>query len=139
MLVADARIPSFPSSPLIRRYPHRGFSLAITRISLQTSGSIAGRPGRRCGLVHFRATSDRCQRRSVSGRTRNAPQCSFGKDPACRSEQRAVPAPVDRALDLPAQDPELVAKDEDLDLCDMVGAMVRCDKGEEPTKHQVEE
>src|SRR5450830_1830315 len=40
---------------------------------------------------------------------------------------------------LPAQDLELVTKDEDLDLCDMVGAMVRCDKGEEPTKHQVEE
>jgi hypothetical protein len=37
------------------------------------------------------------------------------------------------------QDPELVAKDEDLDLCAIVGAMVRCDKGEEPTKHQVEE
>jgi len=57
------------------------------------------------------------------------------------SPQRAAPgpAPVDRALDLPAQDPELVAKDEDLDLCGMVGAMVRCDKGEEPTKHQVEE
>jgi hypothetical protein len=63
----------------------------------------------------------------------------LGKDPACRREQRAVPAPVDRALDLPAQDLELVTKDEDLDLCDMVGAMVRCDKGEEPTKHQVEE
>ena len=79
MLVTDARIPSFPSSPLILRYPHRGFSLAIGRISLQTCGSIAGRPGRRCGLVHFRATSDRCQRRSVSGRTRNAPQCSLGR------------------------------------------------------------
>ena len=63
----------------------------------------------------------------------------LGEDPACRSEQRAVPAPVDRALDLPAQDPELVAKDEDLNLCGIVGAMVRCDKGEEPTKHQVEE
>ena len=63
----------------------------------------------------------------------------LGEDPACRGEQRAIPAPVDRALDLPAQDPELVTKDEDLDLCDMVGATVRCDKGEEPTKHQVEE
>jgi hypothetical protein len=28
-LVADTRIPSFPSSPLILMYPHRGFSLAI--------------------------------------------------------------------------------------------------------------
>jgi hypothetical protein len=47
--------------------------------------------------------------------------------------------PVDRALDLPAQDLELVTKDEDLDLCDMVGATVRCHKAQEPTKHQVEE
>ncbi len=62
-----------------------------------------------------------------------------GKDPACRSEQRAVPVPVDRALDLPAQDPELVANDKDLNLCSSVGAMVRRDKGEEPTKHQIEE
>lgn len=62
-----------------------------------------------------------------------------GKDPACRSEQRAVPVPVDRALDRPAQDLELVAKDKDLDLCGLIGAMVRCDEGEEPTKHQIEE
>ena len=63
----------------------------------------------------------------------------FGKDPACRSEQHAVPAPVDRAPDLPAQDPELVTKDEDLNLRGVVGAMVRCQNAEEPTKHQVEE
>ena len=106
---------------------------------MQISGSIAGRPGGRCDLVHSRATSDRCQHRSVSVRTRSAPQWFFGKDPACRSEQRAVPSPVDRALDLPPHDPELVAKDEDLNLCGIVGAMVRCDKGEEPTEHQVEE
>ena len=62
----------------------------------------------------------------------------LGKDPACRSEQRPVPASVDGALDLPAQDPELVVKDEDLNLCGIVGAMVRCDNGEEPTKHEVE-
>jgi hypothetical protein len=63
----------------------------------------------------------------------------LGEDPARRGEQRAVPAPVDRALDLPAQDPELVTKDEDLDLCGMVGAIVRRDEGEKPTKHRVEE
>jgi hypothetical protein len=45
MLVAELRIPSFPNSPLILTYLHRGFSLAICRISLQTFGSIAGRPG----------------------------------------------------------------------------------------------
>jgi hypothetical protein len=63
----------------------------------------------------------------------------FGKDPARRSEQRAVPVPVDRALDLPAQDLELVAKDKDLNLCGIVGAMFRRDKGEEPTKDHIEE
>ena len=63
----------------------------------------------------------------------------LGEDPARRGEQRAVPAPVDRALDLPAQDPELVAKDEDLYPGAIVGATLRCHKAEEPTKHQVEE
>jgi hypothetical protein len=33
----------------------------------------------------------------------------------------------------------LVAKDEDLNQGGIVGAMVRGDKGEEPTEHQVEE
>jgi hypothetical protein len=32
-----------------------------------------------------------------------------------------------------------VAKDEDLDLCGIARAMVRCDQGEEPQKHGVEE
>jgi hypothetical protein len=32
-----------------------------------------------------------------------------------------------------------VAKDEDLKLCGLVGAMVRCGEGEEPTKHQIDE
>ena len=61
------------------------------------------------------------------------------QDPACRSEQRPVAAPVDRAPHLAAQDRELVAKDEDLDLCGIVGAVARCDKGEEPQKREVEE
>jgi hypothetical protein len=63
----------------------------------------------------------------------------FGEEPACRSEQRAVPAPVERALDLPAQDLELVAKDKDLNLRGVVGAMLRRDNGEEPTTHHIEE
>jgi len=46
------------------------------RISSRTSGSRAGLPGGRCGLVHFWATSLRCQRRRVSGRTRNTSHAS---------------------------------------------------------------
>jgi hypothetical protein len=41
--------------------------------SSRTSPSIGGRPGRRCGYVQWQATSRRCQRRSVSGLTKNAP------------------------------------------------------------------
>jgi len=33
----------------------------------------------------------------------------------------------------------VVAKDKDLNLCGIVGAMFRRDKGEEPTKHHIEE
>jgi hypothetical protein len=32
-----------------------------------------------------------------------------------------------------------VAKNQDLNLCGIVGSMVGCDKGEKPTKHQVQE
>jgi len=63
----------------------------------------------------------------------------FGKDPACRSEQCSVPPAVDRALDLPTQDLQLVAEDQDLNFCGIVGAMLRRDKGEEPAKHYIEE
>jgi hypothetical protein len=38
-----------------------------------------------------------------------------------------------------SQDLELVAKDEDLNLCDIVGAMFRRDNGEERTNHHIEE
>ena len=40
---------------------------------LATSPSIGGRPGRQCGYVQWRATSRRCQHKSVSGLTTNAP------------------------------------------------------------------
>ena len=58
---------------------------------------------------------------------------------ASRARHTRVPVPVYRALDLPAQDLELVAKDKDLDLCRTIGAMLRRDKGEEPTKHHIRE
>jgi hypothetical protein len=39
-----------------------------------------------------------------------------GQDPACCSQQCAIPHPVDGALHLTAKDRHLVTKDEDLDL-----------------------
>jgi len=44
--------------------------------------------------------------------------------------------PVTWALDLPAQDLELVAKDADLNL-GVPGAMLRRDKGKDPTKRHI--
>lgn len=79
MVVAETRIPRPRSSPWIRWYPHLGFSLAKRRTRLRVSGSMAGRPGRRRGFVHFRVTSRRCHRRRVSGQTRNERQAFRGR------------------------------------------------------------
>jgi hypothetical protein len=46
---APTRWPSSSSSPRIRWYPQRGFSVAIRTTSAATMSSIGGRPGRRCG------------------------------------------------------------------------------------------
>ncbi len=66
-VVAEILISSFSSSPRIRWYPHRGFSLPRRTTRSRTSGSIGGRP---CGpdrlCVHFFLTSSRCQRSRVS-------------------------------------------------------------------------
>lgn len=72
-------MPRPRSSPWIRRYPHLGFSRASRRTRFLVSGSMAGLPGRRCGLVHFLATSCRCHRRSVSGRTMNERHVALGR------------------------------------------------------------
>src|SRR5664280_1596975 len=44
-VVAEILIPSFSSSPRIRWYPQRGFSLPRRTTSARASGSIGGRPG----------------------------------------------------------------------------------------------
>jgi hypothetical protein len=105
---------------------------------LQTSGSLAGLPWQAVRPRPLHTTSDRCQRRSVSARTRNAPQRPLGRIRLAAASS-AVPVPVDRPLDLPAQDLELVAKDKGLGLCGVVGAMFRRDKGERPTRHHAED
>ena len=51
--------------------PPRG--LASRTISARSSASVAGLPGGRCGYAQRRVSSDRCQRRIVSGRTNTHP------------------------------------------------------------------
>ena len=57
-------------SPWIRRYPQLGFWLARRMTRRRSSGSIGGRPVFGVGgWVQCRATSRRCHRSTVSGRT----------------------------------------------------------------------
>jgi len=77
--VAERRMPRLSNSPWIRRYPHRGFSLAKRRTRFLVWRSMAGLPGRRWGLLHFLLTRWRCHRRSVSGRTMNDRHVSLGR------------------------------------------------------------
>jgi hypothetical protein len=70
-VLAASLIPSPTNSPWIRRYPQPGFSRASRTTSSRISSGVAGRPGRRCGYVQRRATSSRCQRKSVPGFTNN--------------------------------------------------------------------
>ncbi len=67
--VADTLMPSFPSSPAIRRCPQPGFSRARRTTSPCRLRSSGGRPRPLRADVQRRATRLRCQRSSVAGVT----------------------------------------------------------------------
>jgi hypothetical protein len=72
MVDGATAMPSFTSSPWIRRWPHSGFSRARRTTSRRMSGVAEGRPGLRRLLVsYFLAASLQCQVRSVAGVTGN--------------------------------------------------------------------
>jgi hypothetical protein len=75
----DTRKPSLPSSPLIRRWPPRGFSRASRGTRTRTSVGTGGRPRRLGACRHFRRTSARCQRNNVRGVTRSRPREERGR------------------------------------------------------------
>jgi len=75
----DTRKPSLPSSPLMRRWPQRGFSRASRSTGTRTSVGMGGRPRRPGGCRHFRRTSARCQPNNVRGVTRRAPREERGR------------------------------------------------------------
>src|SRR6266540_868461 len=113
--VAETAIPRPLSSPTIRLYPQCGFSRARRRISSRSERSSPGRPGLRCEYVHRRAISWRCQRSSVSGLNKKAPGRP-GKRAAQRRQQRAICSCQLRPRGLAAEDRQLMAEDEDLQL-----------------------
>jgi hypothetical protein len=79
IVVTGRSRPSFRSSPLIRMYPHLGFSLAMRITRFLRWGAVGGRPG--LVLPHRRAfavTSWRCHLTRVSGLTRKDRQRQRG-------------------------------------------------------------
>jgi len=115
IVVAETVIVSFMSSPLILRYPHRGFSLRMRRISPRRAGSMGGRPGRRRGLRSFLPSSCLRQRLRVSGTTGNAPPLP-GKEPTHRGKEGPVSGAVAGPLPSSGEHPQLMAQQGDLQL-----------------------
>jgi len=98
MLVGDTRRPSLASSPLIRRWPQRGFSRASFSTSARTSADKDGRPRRLGGCRHLWRTSARCQRSNVRGVTRRAPRKERGRwQAAAASSARSAARSFGRA------------------------------------------
>jgi hypothetical protein len=72
--------PSTSSSPCTRRYPHPGFSRTSRNTRTRIERTVRGRPGcrGRDRRARRRATTSRCQRSTVSGRTT---KCSLSSTP----------------------------------------------------------
>ena len=104
--------PSPSSSPWMRRLPQVGFSAARRSASRRSSTAADGRLGGRCGWVQCRAMRRWCQRNSVSGVTSHPARLGRGSD---RCEQAPVGVGELGAVDLSAQDCELVAQHDDLE------------------------
>ena len=93
-------MPSFVSSPWMRRYPHSGFSFARRTTRRAVPGDARGRPGLRRLLVsYFLAAILRCQASSVASVTGD----DIGPAPAGYEPcQRGEPHPVGRLVPHPA-------------------------------------
>ena len=131
-------MPSFASSPWIRRCPHSGFSFARRTTKRPMPGAVGGRPGLRCLPVSYLPlTSLRCQARSVAGVTR--------KRRTSTSAAGAVPArqttPVARLLPYPANMPTqrrvLVSEHEQLGILRPVSPEHQDDQAEHAARQQV--
>jgi hypothetical protein len=77
--VSETGIPSFCSSPTIRRWPQRALSRTSRTTRTTTSGSSAGRPVLPCRSVHRRLIMWASERSGVAGLTQKALQRSRGR------------------------------------------------------------
>jgi hypothetical protein len=136
-VVGDTRRPSLPRSPLIRRWPQRGFSRASRTTMSLISADVGGRPRRPGGCRHFLRTSARCHRSNVREVTRRASRDGRGRWQAA-AESRARSAAL-RPRDLAAQNIELVAQDQQLDVLDLQATTTPNQCAEQSPEREVEE
>ena len=113
--VAETVMPRPLSSPTIRLYPHCGFSSARRKISSRSERSSGGRPGFRCEYVHRRAISWRPAKQCVRLDWEDCPGRP-GQGTAHRRQQRSISPGQLRPRGLPAEDRQLMAEDDDLQL-----------------------
>jgi hypothetical protein len=84
---------------LLTRYPPTRVLPRQPQHEFRTSVGVDGRPGRRCGYVHLRATNSRCQRSNVAGLT-NAERRHVCRDrtwPSAASSARSTCVSCGRA------------------------------------------
>jgi len=89
----DTAKPSLASSPLIRRWPKRGFSRASRSARACSSAVTGGRPRWPVCCRHFRRTRARCHRSSVRGVTARMPRTARGRWQAAAASRTRSTAP----------------------------------------------
>jgi len=116
-----------------------GFSRPSRTTSSRTSAPVAGRPERRCGNVHRRPTSSRCQRKSVAGVT-NADRRHTGRGSTRLSAANTIPVSRHqlRTSDLTLEHPQLMAEQQDLDLLLPLRTPPEDDRLEKPPQRPIE-
>ena len=130
-------MPSFSSSPWIRRWPHSGFFRARRSTSRLIPGVAGGRPGLRVVFLRVQPAVPGQERR---GRDREY----SGPAPACHDPcQRGEPGPVRRlvphAADPPARHRVLMPEDQHFGHCRPVAAEQHDDQAECPAGQYVDD
>jgi hypothetical protein len=134
-------MPSFASSPWIRRCPHSGFSFARRTARRARPGSVGGRPGLRRLLVSYLVPGEF----AVPGQERRGRHGEdLGPAPARQEAgQRGEPHPVARLVPylagVPAQHRVLVPEHEQLGVLRPVAAEHQDSQAEYPASQQVDD
>ena len=103
-------MPSLSSSPRMRSVPQCGFSRAMVAISVRISGFNRGRPSERPDRQRQKRRQPwRCQRRTVSGRTKKEVPSPVPVEAADEKPEELVSGAEARTVSVTESDLELLA------------------------------